>query len=282
MPAWSAWRVPAESGRDIKLDIHIIQIAMKNQPFKQCEVLRLNAKSVALVSSLLTLLHGLYFPISFLWLVLGPIAISEVPDLPSLFFPILDTIVYLFLGVGMLRGKKGFFVYSIVWAIWSASLTSIAISYGNASYALNLLSFLIIFCSTYYYVSTNKANPDVSKALGTIAGMLALAQGIIIAIVLALPYAGLTVEAELGQFNFISTFLLLLVTGAVYLVLGIGMIKGRRTFFLFAVSWTLVEAAFAVAYSLIMSAHLTIISVLITTFATYSYFARSMRSFSSS
>lgn len=233
----------------------------------------MTVKGVGLISSLLTLLHGLYFPIFFLWLVFGPIVISEVPDLPLLLFPMLDTIVYLFLGSGMLRGKKGFFVYSIVWAIWSALLATVTISYGNASYALNLLSFFVVFCSTYYYINTNKANPDVSRAVGAIAGILALAQGVIIAIVLAMPFAGLIAEADLSQINYGSTFLLLLATGVIYLVLGIGMVRRRSDFFLFTIFWTIAEAAFSVVYSPIMSTHLNIISVLITAFATYSYFA---------
>lgn len=234
----------------------------------------MTVKGVGLISSLLTLLHGLYFPIYFLWLVFGPIATSEVPDLPSLLFPILDTIVYLFLAFGMLRGKKGFFVYSIVWAVWSALLATGTLSYGDASYALNLLSFLIVFCSTYYYVNNNKSDPDVSKAVGIVAGILALAQGIIIVIVLAMPFVGLIAEVNLSQVNVNSTLSLLLATCAVYLILGIGMVKKRRDFFLFAIFWTIIEAAFAVAYSPISSTHLNIISVLITAFATYAYFAR--------
>jgi len=240
----------------------------------QCGVCDLTVKGVGLISSLLTLLHGLYFPVFFLWLIFGPIATSEVLDLPLLLFPILDTIVYLFLGFGMLRGKKGFFVYSIVWAVWSALLATGTMSYGGASYALNLLSFLIVFCSTYYYVVNNKSDPDVSKAVGTVAGILALTQGIITAIVLVMPFAGLVAEDNLSQTNFNSTLLLLLATCAIYLILGIGMVKKRKDFFLFAVFWTIVEAALAVAYSLIMVTHLNIISVLITAFAAYCYFAR--------
>jgi hypothetical protein len=232
---------------------------------------------MGLMSSLLTLLHGLYFPIFFLWLVFGPIAISEVPNLPSLLFPILDTIVYLFLAFGMLRGKRGFFVYSIVWAVWSALLATGTLSYGDGSYALNLLSFLIVFCSTYYYVNNNKANPDVSKAIGTVAGILALAQGITTAVVLAMPFAGLVAEADLRQTDFTSTLLLLLATCVIYLILGIGMLKKRKDFFLFAIFWTIVEAAFAVAYSPFLSTHLNIISVMITTSATYAYFTSKQR-----
>lgn len=235
-------------------------------------------KDSALISSLLTLLHGLYFPVYFLWLVvLVLVGVSEfvLPSLEVLLFVILDTAVYLFLGVGMLRGKKSFFVYSIVWAVWGALLPTVTVSYGDyAGYALNLLSYLIVFFSTYYYANTNKANPDISKAVGTIAGILALAQGIIIAIALALPLLGLIAEANIDQGFFSSTFLLLLATGAIYLFLGIGMVKGRKDFFSFAVFWTMVESALAVAYSPIMDTHLNIISILITTSATYYYFSR--------
>lgn len=231
-------------------------------------------KGVGLLSSLLTLLHGLYFPIYFLWLVFGPIAISEVSDLPLFLFPILDTIAYLFLAVGMLRGKNAFFVYSIVWAVWSALLATGTLSYGGASYALNLLSFLIVFCSTYYHVTHNMVNPDVSKAVGIVAGILALIQSIIAAIVLAMPFTGLVTEADLIQANFNLTLLLLSATCVIYLILGIGMVRKRKDFFLFTISWTIIEAALAVAYSPIMSTHLNVISVLITAFATYASFTR--------
>jgi len=252
----------------------------KNHLEKQCGVLCLKTvKGVALISSLLTLLHGLYFPVYFLWLgVLALVGFSEfvLPPLDVLLFIILDTVVYLILAVGMLRGRKSFFVYSIVWAVWGALLSTVAVSYGgHAEYALNLLSFLIVFCSTYYYANTNTANPDISKAVGTIAGILALAQGIIIAIALAIPLAGPMAEANPSQTFFSDpTFWLLLVTGVIYLFLGIGMVKSRSDFFTFAIFWTLVESALAVAYSPIMNTHLNIISILITTSATYSYFSR--------
>jgi len=249
----------------------------KNHLEKQCGVLCLKTvKGVALISSLLTLLHGLYFPVYFLWLgVLALVGFSEfvLPPLDVLLFIILDTVVYLILAVGMLRGRKSFFVYSIVWAVWGALLSTVAVSYGgHAEYALNLLSFLIVFCSTHYYANTNTANPDISKAVGTIAGILALAQGIIIAIVLAIPLANPIAQASLSQ-EFFRSGLLLLVTGAIYLFLGIGMVKGRRDFFAFAIFWTLIESALAVAYSPIMNTHLNIISILITTSATYRYFS---------
>ncbi len=234
----------------------------------------LTIKRVGLMSSLLALVHGLYFPFYFLWLFLAPIGILNLPAVPSLLYPILDTVLYLILGLGMLRGKNGYFVYSIVWSVWSALLTTLAAPYGNASYALNLLSFLIVFCSTYYYIDANKADPVVSKALGAIAGLLALVQGIIIAIILVALFAGLSVVTDISPVNFILILSLSLATGAVYLILGIGMIGKLSGFFEVAIFWTIIEAAFAAAYLPVTQTHINVISVLITAFATYSYFAR--------
>lgn len=235
-------------------------------------------RGIALVSSILTLLHGSYFPVYFLSLgIMAFVGVSTFPPVSwtVLLFVALDTCVYLFLGVSMLRGKESSFVYSIVWAVWGALLAAVTLSYGGyAGYALNLLSFLIVFCSTYYYTSANRANPDVSKAVGTIAGILGFAQGIIIAIAVALPFAGMVAEFDLAQASASSTLLLLLATGAVYFLLGIGMLKGRKDFFSFAILWTVIEAAFAVAYTPIMGTHLNVISILIVAFATYSYFAK--------
>jgi len=240
------------------------------------------SKDIGLVAAVLTLLHGLYLASYFIWvfvLVSANLTRFAPPILNPLALALIDTGVYLFLGVGMLRGRRSYFVYAILWTVWGAVVATVATTYKDS--VLNLLSFLIVFSCTYYHVGVNKTNTEVAKKLGQFAGVLAVIQGIVtfLAITLSfiflldgwiIPASSFNQSIVLGQ-----TFTLVaLVTAVVYLVSGVGMFKDKREFFLLAISWTLIESALAVADSSFSRTHFNILAMLILAFGTYYYFSR--------
>jgi hypothetical protein len=235
-------------------------------------------KGWGLLASALTLLHGFYLALYFLWvvvLILVGLARLAPPVLNPLALAMLDTVVYLYLGVGMLRGRRSYFVYAVLWTVWGALLATFGASYKNS--VLNLLSFLIVFSCTYYHVNVNKTKADIARILGRFSGVLALIQGIIVAFAFTLAYlfhfrAWIILVPPLDQLNQGLAFITVaIVTVVVYLVSGAGMLKGKKEFFFVAISWTIVEATLAIADSSFARTHFNIISMLILAFATYYY-----------
>lgn len=240
------------------------------------------SRDIGLVAAVLTLLHGLYLASYFIWvfvLVLANLAHFAPPILNPPALALIDTAVYLFLGIGMLRGRRSYFVYAILWTVWGAILATVSTTYKDS--VLNLLSFLIVFSCTYYHVGVNKANTEVAKKLGQFAGVLAVIQGIITSLAITfafiflldgwiIPASTFSQSIALGQtFSVIAA-----VTAVVYLVSGVGMFKDRREFFLLAISWTLIESMLAVADSSFARTHFNILAMLILAFSTYYYFSR--------
>lgn len=233
-----------------------------------------------LLASVLTFVYGLYLASYFVWvlvLILTGLLRFAPPVLNSLALAILDTIVYLFLGVGMLRGRRSYFVYAVVWTIWGSLLATFVATYKGGG--LNLLSFLIVFFSTYYHVSVNKTNAEVAKTVGQFAGILALIQGAIVTFALASTYMFLSNDwiiavPPLGQPFLPPTFAAAAVTAVAYLVLGAGMIIGKKDFFFLAVFWAVIESALAVAEPYYTYTHFNVISIFMLAFATYYYFSK--------
>lgn len=234
-----------------------------------------------LIAAALTLIHGLYLVFYFLWvlvLILIGLSSSAPPILNPLALALLDTAVYVFVGVGMLRGRRGYFVYAILWSLWGALLGTFVATYRNP--ILNLLSFLIVFSCTYYHVSVNKTNADVVKTLGRFAGGLAVIQGIIVIVALLLsplgfmPIGLISVVKPYPQTTVAPTIFDLLVTGAIYLALGAGMLSRRDEVFFLAIFWTIIESALAIAVQSFTYTHFNVISMTMLAFATYYYFAK--------
>jgi hypothetical protein len=240
------------------------------------------SKDIGLVAAVLTLLHGLYIASYFIWvfvLVSASLTRFAPPVLNPLALALIDTGVYLFLGVGMLRGRRSYFVYAILWTVWGAVVAAVATTYKDS--VLNLLSFLIVFSCTYYHIGVNKTNAEVAKKLGQFAGVLAVIQGIITSLAFTftfillfegwmIPASPLNQLIVLGQtFEAVAA-----VTAVVYIVSGVGMFKDKREFFLLAISWTLIESALAVAVSSFARTHFNILAMLILAFGTYYYFSR--------
>jgi len=192
---------------------------------------------------------------------------------------ILDTVVYLFLGVGMLLGRRSYFVYAVLWTVWGALIATFVETYKGS--ILNLLSFLIVFSCTYYHVSVNRTNMEVAKVLGHFAGILALIQGIIVAFAFVFAYilnsrSWIILVPPLDQLIILGVDFMVAtaMTMFVYLVLGAGMLKGKKEFFFIAIFWTIVECALTVANSSYRLTHFNTISMLILAFSTYRYFAK--------
>lgn len=238
-------------------------------------------KRLGLIAAALTLIHGLYLAFYFLWvliLILMGLSSSAPPILNPLALALLDTAVYLFVGVGMLRGRRGYYVYAVLWTLWGALLGTFVVTYKSS--ILNLLSFLIVFSCTYYHVSANKTSSEVVKTLGRVAGGLAVIQGIIVIVALLLlrmgflPFGLISVIKPHPETIFAPTFFDLLVTGGVYLALGLGMLRRRQEVFFLTIFWTIVEAVLAIANQSYTYTHFNVISMTILAFATYYYFSK--------
>jgi len=229
------------------------------------------------LASILTLLHGFYLLFYLLSVLVFLIGLSSLapPVLDPIGLAILDMIVYLFLGVGMLLARRTYFIYAVLWTIWGALLATFAATYKDT--VLNLLGFLIVFSCTYYHVSVSRTNAEVAKALGQLAGVLALLQGIIVACAFTLAYilrvaVWIILLPSVGLYDLAHVFAAVIMTAVVYLVLGVGMLKGKKEFFFLAIFWALTEAVLTIADSSYMYTHFNVISMLIVAFASYYYF----------
>jgi hypothetical protein len=172
----------------------------------------------------------------------------------------------------MLRDTKEYFVFAIFWTIFGVVLATLATTYRDSFF--NFLSFLIVFFSTYYYVKGSKADAGVTKSLGLLAGIIAIAQGIYVALALVFANVFSSNEWIIPALSLAPSLTVAAITAAVYLVSGVGMIQYRKEFFVLAILWTVLEAALAIADSSFTRSHFNIISILILVFATYHYFAR--------
>jgi len=255
---------------------------MRKHSDGQSECLMKVSKDIGLVAAALTLLHGLYLASYFIWvfvLVSANLTRFAPPILNPLALALIDTGVYIFLGVGMLRGRRSYFVYAILWTVWGAVLATVAAAYKDS--VLNLLSFLIVFSCTYYHVGVNKTNTEVARKLGQFAGVLAVIQGIITSLAITFAFIflldGWMIPASTFRQSIVlgQTFTVVAaVTAIVYLVSGVGMFKGKREFFLLAISWILIESGLAVADSSFARTQFNILAMLILAFGTYYYFSR--------
>lgn len=233
-----------------------------------------------MLAAVLTLIHGLYPAVYLLWagvLILLGMQSAAPPILNPLALVVLDAAVYLFIGVGLLRGRN-YFVFAILWTIWGGLLATFVATYKNA--VLNVLSFLIVFSCTYHHVTVNSTNRDVVKKIGQFAAVLALVQGIFVALAFATAQLGYVamirtlMGSSYGQFIYGPSFIALLATAAIYLALGAGMLKGKEEVFFVAIFWIIVESVLALADSSYLHTHFNVISMLILAFAAYYYFSK--------
>ncbi len=232
-------------------------------------------KGAGLLAGVFTLLHGLYLILHFTWvftlIVLGLLA---PPTLQPLALALIDTFVYLVLSIGVILDKRwDFFLLTAFWTIVGSALTVVLLSYKDAT--LNLLSFLIVFFSTYCYIT--KITVATFRTMELSAGIVALVQGVYLAFLFVLiasmalgggrtPVAGI----PLPQL-YVKPFMIFLEASMViYLVLGVGIVKGNRRFLLYVVLWTILGSALA---TYLFPALLNLLSVPTLFLCTYCYWA---------
>ncbi|UCH71150.1 MAG: hypothetical protein JSV29_04070 [Candidatus Bathyarchaeota archaeon] len=234
-------------------------------------------KGIGLLAGVLTLIHGLYLILHFTWvfILIGLGLWRLAPPTPQpLALVLIDTFVYLVLSIGMILDKRrDFFLLTALWTIVGSALAVVLLSYKDA--ALNLLSFLIVFLSTYYHIT--KTNVATFRAMEISTGILALVQGVYLAFLFVLvslmalgggrtPVAGI----PLPQL-YVKPFMIFLEASMViYLVLGAGIVKGNRRFLLYGVLWTILGSAPA---TYLFPALLNLLSVLTLFLSTYCYWA---------
>jgi len=243
---------------------------------EQSVLLMMVPEDAGLLAGVLTLIYGVSIIGIFISMMAGfwrPTSSALNP----LVLAALDMIVYLFLGVQILRDRREFLVSVVFWTIFGVVLASFAPSYRNV--VLNLLSFLIVFFSTFYYVSVTKADSTVAKSLGLFSGVLAFSQGVYVAMALAFTYilhlkGWIIPVPPFSQDLLAPPLTIAALTVVVYLVLGVGMIRFKKEFFVLAVFWTILESALAIADSFFMNSHFNIVSILILAFATYYYYSK--------
>lgn len=233
-------------------------------------------KDAGLLAGVLTLIYGVSIIGIFISMMAGfwrPTSSALNP----LVLAALDMIVYLFLGVQILRDRREFLVSVVFWTIFGVVLATFAPSYRNIVF--NLLSFLIVFFSTFYYVSVTKADAAVAKSLGLFSGVLAFSQGVYVAMALLFTYVFLYKQwiipvPPFTQASPAPPLTVAAITVVVYLVLGGGMMRFKKEFFVLAVLWTILESVLAIADSSFINSHFNIVSILILAFATYYYYSK--------
>jgi len=236
------------------------------------------AKGVGLVAGVLTLIYGLYH-IRVIW-KLGLVTLTQRGALALV---LIDTVVYLVLSIGMILDKRrDFFLLTVFWTMVGSVLAVVVVfpyySYGVASFnptlnpTLNLLFFLIVFFSTCYYVT--KTNAATSRYMELSAGILALVQGVYL--LWAFVMGSLWVLVGGGT---PVLLILLMPYMVIYLVLGVGIVRGNRKFLLYTVLWTILELALALAIGTYMSYPkkdklLNLLSILTLFLSTYCYWSK--------
>jgi len=242
---------------------------------EQSELLMNVPRDAGLLAGVLTLIYGFSIVGIFVSMMAGfwrPTSSALNP----LVLAALDMIVYIFLGVQILRDRREFLVSVVFWTIFGVVLATFAPSYRNA--ALNLLSFLIVFFSTFQYVSVTKADATVAKSLGLLSGVLSLGQGVYVTIALVfaniLLFKGWIIPVPpFSEALLAPPLTVAAITVVVYLVYGVGMMRYKKEFFVLAILWTILESALAVADSSFVNSHFNIVSILILAFATYYYYS---------
>ena len=224
------------------------------------------AKGVGLLAGILTLLHGLYLPLHFLWgfilRSLGSWRISPIPEPLTLVF--IDMVLYITLGIGMIiEERQNFFLGASLWTLFGAALAAFLETYKTTE--LNFLSFLIVFSTSYYYAK--KARPVNLRYLRLSCGVLALILGGFFLVV------GLLLGFFLGFFGFLIYYLL--ISAVAYVILGIGIIRGSRQFLLYAILFTIIVSGVAVYSPYFRDGALSnFVSMLILFLCTYSYWGK--------
>jgi len=233
------------------------------------------AKGLGLLAGVLSLIIGFSLALNYVWVfVLISIGLWREVSWPlsaPLWFLILNMVIYVPLGVWMILDKRrDFFLFAVVWAIVSSYL-----GFSTGSF-LNLLYFLLVFSSTYYYVS--KGDIAASRQMRMLAGVLALVQGAYLAPAFFFvsllassqarnPLAGAGIANPLG--------ISLAVGMVVYVMLGVGIMKGKRDFLFYAVLVTIVESALAVLTIFLSRGNVyNLLSMLTLFLSTYCYWAK--------
>jgi hypothetical protein len=234
------------------------------------------AKGAGLLAGVVTLIYVVYIIEIFLSMIVG-LWHPTFPTLNSWVIAALDMIVYVYLGVQILRDRREFLVLAVFWTILGVALATFGLSYRNEVF--NLLSFLIVFLCTYSHVTVTRADVTVSKSLGLLAGILALIQGILVALAALFAYMfrfGSWIIPILPQSQalIIPPVIVAAITAVVYFVSGVGMTRRYKEFFVLAIFWTVLESALAVVYSSLTRSHFNMISILILAFSSYYYFSK--------
>ena len=239
------------------------------------------AKGVGLLAGVLALIHGLY-PILYVMWEFGLATFAP----QRLAFVIIDTVVYLVLSIGVILDKRRvFFLLTVFWTMVGSALAVVS-PYSPAVYihlpffyfykvaavnpTLNLLSFLMVFFSTYYYVT--KTNAVTSRYMEFSAGILALAQGVyLLSEIVPLPP---WVWLHPGLYHLEARMV-------IYLVLGYRIVKGNRKFLSYTVLWTILESAVSLVLTIatyrfyfLENELLNLLSILTLFLSTYCYWAK--------
>ena len=244
------------------------------------------AKGVGLLAGVLALIHGLYPILYVMWepYVMWELGLGTLTP-QRLTFVLIDTVVYLVLSIGMILDKRrGFFLLTVFWTMVGSALAIVSpyspavviflpffYSYKVAAInpTLNLLSFLMVFFSTYYYIT--KTNAITSRYMELSAGILALAQGVYL----------------LSEIGFFAPWAYLhpglwypVARMVIYLVLGYRIVKGNRKFLSYTVLWTILESAVSLVLTIatyrfyfLENELLNLLSILTLFLSTYCYWA---------
>lgn len=230
------------------------------------------AKGIGLVAGVLSLISGLSLVLNYVWVFIlisvGLWRQATWPFAAPLWFLIVNMVIYVSLSIEMISDKRtNFFLFAALWAIASSAL---AVYLGFfMSPLLNLLSFLIVFSSTYYYLT--KTNPARSRYMILLAGSLALIQGGLLTFGVIFLFwvhlSGSRFPPGIPQSWLVGM--------VIYLALGVGIVRSYRRFLLYAALWTIIESALAVfSFYFERSPLFNLSSMLILFLSTYSYWAR--------
>jgi len=237
------------------------------------------AKGLGLLAGVLSLLIGFSLALNYVWVfVFISIGLWREVSWPlsaPLWFLILNMVIYVPLGVWMILDKRrDFFLFAVAWAIIGSALGAY-LGFSTGSF-LNLLYFLLVFSSTYYYVS--KVNTAASRQTRMLAGVLALAQGAYLA--LAFFFVSLMASSQarnpLAMAGIVNPLgISLAVSMVVYVLLGVGIIKGKREFLFYAVLATILESALAtLTIFFTRGGFYNLLSMLTLFLSTYCYWAK--------
>jgi hypothetical protein len=230
------------------------------------------AKDIGLVAAILSLISGLSFVLNYVWVFIlisvGLWRQATWPFAAPVWFLVVNMVVYVSLSIEMIPDRRtSFFLLAALWAIASSAL---AVYVGfSMSPLFNLLSFLIVFSSTYYYLT--KTDVARSRNMTLLAGSLALIQGGLLTFgIIFLFWVSLSGSWVQGSIPPSS-----LVGMVVYLALGVGIVIGYRRFLLYVALWTVIESVLALfSFYFERGSLFTLLSMLILFLSTYNYWAK--------